>query len=588
MSSKRSVSVAMFLAVVLAVFLSFWALDRNDVVTDEASYMARGIGMLDFNFGIEQPTPIQWVQSVPWWMKFSFHDHPLLVFLFEKLFFGAFGENVFAGRVPAALAGVVSVVLLYFIGRELYSKSAGAISALLFAVTVGHVWISRVALQESIVIVLMLAGSYCFIRSLGLLSSGSIDQSIEPNTRWLLAASGFLGISFLAKYTALILVPIFLTVLLFKRRDYLSYKNFYFILSILCFLVVISPVIIYNIGLYHTFGHFDFQLSYVFGQKVAAWSEMPGKEDIGSLGKRFNDYLPTLFKINSPFFLLLSFGGLLLMLRQAKLHIIFFSFFVWLAASMLVVSPTERFLTMLVPWLSISAAFSLTSVSEFVAFRVREVISQHSNILQNVGMFFIFTIIAFEAFYSYNSVIALSPVGGAPWAYAAEVRRDNYNWGYNQLENFISSELAGKRPEPAVSFDYPVISRLIDKVVGEDAEKGFEPKPWMIIYNGNQSLGAQLWIFLRRSVYHGWPTVDVETYRKVIAENGPEYFKKLGIKEAYFVQNTKGILLREVRTRPLTSDGDILEARVKDARVKPHEIKNLRGDVAFLVYKFAP
>ncbi len=318
---------------------------------------------------------------------------------------------------------------------------------------------------------------------------------------------------------------------------------------------------------------------------------MPGKEEIGSFGDRFRSYLPTLFRTNSPFFLLLSFGGLFLILRRAKSHIIFLSFFLWLAVFMVVIGPTERFLTMLVPWLSLAAGFFVVHTGKFVMKPFGSIVQS----IDTVGCRRFFTtnlifafIVIFEIFYSYNSAIALSPVGGAPWAYAAEVRRDNYNWGYNQLEDFISTELAGKRPEVMVSFDYPVIAELLDRTFEEDVIKNLEPEAWMFVYNGNQALGPQLWTFLRRAVYHGWPIADAETYRRVLAENGRDYFERIGVREVYFVQNTENVLAREVRRRSLADDGDIFENELKNAGVKPYrEIKNFHGETAFLIYRFS-
>lgn len=560
-TNKSVVGRYFFLVLILAAAFSFWALDRHDVVGDEASYMVRGMRMLDFNFGIEQPTPVQWVDEMPWWMPFSFHDHPPLVFLIERFSFVAFGENLIAGRIPSVLAGLGAVILLFFIGKELYSRRVGLIGASLFAFTVGHVWVSRVALQESIGVFFMLASFYAFLMAL-------------QKRRALIFTGVLAGLTVLVKYTAVILLPIFLTILFFKRREYITSKNL--LLAVSCFLFFISPIIIYNLGLYRTFGHLDFQISYVFGQTVAAWSEMPGKEEVGSFTERAKDYLPHLLDTHSPFFLFLAASGILIAMRRFRTHAVLLIFFLWLAAFMFAVGPTYRFLAMLTPWLSIFAAVFLVFFGDrFLGAR------------QNIAASLLIAVAALEAGYAYNSVIAITPIGKTPWTYAA-IRSEGNNWGYNQLENFVSQELEGKRPEPALGFHYPVIARFLDRVVLRDTNIGLEPKAWMVIYNGNMSVAVQLWTFLRRIVYQGWPTTDVETYHRILAENGPDYFKKLGIAKIYFFQNTDAVVLREVRNRPLTKDADMLEQRLLAAGVLPREIKNLRGETAFRVYEFAP
>src|SRR3989338_4790414 len=185
MKTKRQAILAGLL-LVSAIFY-FWRLSLSDIITDESSYATRAIGMVDFDFGIEQPTPWQWVDVIPGWMRLSFHDHPPLVFWLEHLSIRLFGENPVAIRIPSALAGIASVIFLYFIGRRLYSPLVGAISALLFAVTANHVLISRIGLQESVLIAFILPSFAAFRKGL--------ERPASPagGPRWLVAAGALLG-----------------------------------------------------------------------------------------------------------------------------------------------------------------------------------------------------------------------------------------------------------------------------------------------------------------------------------------------------------------------------------------------------------
>ncbi len=551
-----------------AAIFYFWGLGRHDVTTDEATYMVRGIGMLDFNSGIQQPTPLQWVDTAPWWMRLSFHDHPPLAFLLEYVSFGIFGENVMVGRFPPLIAGLASILFVFLIAEQLFSRKVGVLAALLFAFTTNHVWISRVALQESLVIALMLAASYAFLLAL-------------DDKRKLIHAGALLGLAFLAKYTALILIPIFLTILLIRRRDY--FKSLYFLFSIFCFLAVVSPVIIYNAGLYQRFGHFDFQLSYIFGQKVEGWEYAPGKEAIGTLSERLKNYAPNLLKINSPLILLLFLSGTAYSLREIvrkgprfSPYLILLIFLVWFAASMFVIGPSLRFLSMLTPWLAIFAAVFLAWAGEYLFQDNPRLISA-----------FFAAVIIIEAAYAFNSVIALTPRGRVPWTYAG-VRSVNDNWGYNQLEEFLNKEFDHKRPGYAASFQYPVIAEMLAKRVGKDERLGRPKEYAAFVYNGNMHIAAQLWIFLKRLTYHGWPVVDTETYKRVLKENGDDFFKRLGVEKLYFINQAAGVLLRTPMTRPLTEDANNFEKVLQQKGIPAKEIKNLRGEAAFRVYEFAP
>ena len=135
--------------IVLAGFLRVWRLDQHDVVTDEVFYGYRSIALIDSLNSPYQSTPFEWFEEIPWWAHVSFHDHPPLGFWVQHLFFKVFGNDLLAMRLPFALAGVASVLLIYFIAKRLFaSEKVGLGAALLLAVSNYHVWISRIGLQE--------------------------------------------------------------------------------------------------------------------------------------------------------------------------------------------------------------------------------------------------------------------------------------------------------------------------------------------------------------------------------------------------------------------------------------------------------
>lgn len=60
----------------------------------------------------------------------SYLDHPPLGFLLMAISIFLFDANEFAVRFPSALLGFLSVILIYFIGKNLFSRKAGLVSAL--------------------------------------------------------------------------------------------------------------------------------------------------------------------------------------------------------------------------------------------------------------------------------------------------------------------------------------------------------------------------------------------------------------------------------------------------------------------------
>src|SRR3989344_3374609 len=129
--------------VLLAAFLIFFRLTRHDILGDDGHYSFRAIGYFDYLGSLEQTTPVQWFGERPWWSLLSFHDHPPLVFLIQHIFFKLFGVSLLVSRLPAALAAVGSVLVLFFIGRKLGEINAGLFAAAALAVNSYFLWTGR-------------------------------------------------------------------------------------------------------------------------------------------------------------------------------------------------------------------------------------------------------------------------------------------------------------------------------------------------------------------------------------------------------------------------------------------------------------
>ena len=157
---KKQIVWMLVTILIVAGIMRLWALGQGDPMGDEVLYAFRAVGMLDFDEANEQPTPLEWFDplvhssgrvpevyaigtGVPWWTKLSFHDHPPLVFLIQHVFMRIFGESAFVFRLPSALLGIVSVYLLFLIGKTLFSEKVGLLAAALSAVNTHHLFISR-------------------------------------------------------------------------------------------------------------------------------------------------------------------------------------------------------------------------------------------------------------------------------------------------------------------------------------------------------------------------------------------------------------------------------------------------------------
>jgi mannosyltransferase len=70
-------------------------------------------------------------------------NHHILYSLLAKLSLEAFGDSTLALRLPAAAFGVLGIVAVYALGREVASRREGLFAAALLAVAYHHVWFSQ-------------------------------------------------------------------------------------------------------------------------------------------------------------------------------------------------------------------------------------------------------------------------------------------------------------------------------------------------------------------------------------------------------------------------------------------------------------
>ncbi len=554
---------------VISAILRIGWLSRGDTVTDEVLYAFRAVGPMDFDEGEDQTTPLEWFDErgvgdragIPWWTSLSFHDHPPLVFWIQHLSMRVFGETNFGFRFPSALLGIGSVYLLYLIGYALYSKTVGLAASALLAVTVNHVYISRIGLQEAYVIFFLLLMSYSFLRSL------------EKDT-YLLLAGIVLGLALLTKYTALVLAPIFLVYLLLFKRGYFLNKKLW--IGMILAVAIFSPVIIYNYKLYRRVGHFDFQFSYIFGQNPDIWKVAPGKE-IGTLGERVQRFLPTLIETNSWLFLAL-FGSAVLAffisffknpLKTFREHALLIILFMFLILLLLRIGPSYRFLSMLTPFVALSIGVF------WQAFTVWH---------RKTAVTLVALVLAFELLYSVNSQILYFPKGPKIFAYSSAVRSENYNFGYNELQKYLYNELRGKMPTAAFNVKYKFLEDLQQTAVDSALAKKYIPYHTIIIYDGNVQSMAQLWVLDRLNMYHAWPVIKTEQYLQYMSANQYSDITKAGFGSYYFIIPAEN--MPQKKSNHLTLVGKEFENQLVARGLKPVSIKNKRNEEAFRVYKF--
>lgn len=126
-------------------------------------------------------------------------DKPPVGLWFQALSAMIFGFSGVSVILPEALAGVLSVALMYFLVRRFFGPGAGLLAALALAITPISVVVSRNNIIDSVLIVFLLAGAWAVERAI---TTGRL--------RWLLLGACIVGVAFNVKMLqAYLVVPAF-------------------------------------------------------------------------------------------------------------------------------------------------------------------------------------------------------------------------------------------------------------------------------------------------------------------------------------------------------------------------------------------
>ncbi|VVB77895.1 Dolichyl-phosphate-mannose-protein mannosyltransferase [uncultured archaeon] len=137
------------------------------------------------------------------------------VFHYTEAFFLLFGINDFNARLASVLFGMLTIVLVYFIGKE-YSRSGGIISALFFSVFYLEVFFSRQARFYQLF-------QLMFFLCLYLLYKSGETKNKKHHTIYLILSLVAFFIALDTQLAALVLAPfIILHIILYNKHKYLA------------------------------------------------------------------------------------------------------------------------------------------------------------------------------------------------------------------------------------------------------------------------------------------------------------------------------------------------------------------------------
>ena len=508
MSSKWAAAILISI-IALSGFVRLWNIGNAELTYDEGLYAFRSIGYLDYLESSAQPTPIQWLpkKPLPWWLNLSMHDAPPLFFVIQHVFFGALGDSLLAARLPSALSGLGAILLIYFIARRLFAYMEerrrvliSLSAAFLLSITFAHVFVSRLSMLESVLIFFVLLNILCFLRY------------VEDQRRWI-SFGITLGLCALIKYTSIFLIPVYFVFLSMVGPSFLKSYKFYG--SLLIALIMFSPVIIYNINFYNTFGHFDLQFTYLLHQDVSYWHG-----DSGKTQEPFYNFGENMLSLYSPLWLILAAsGGLLALLsvfklrfdirssKEAQSAIFILLLAIFITFILMMVGSAFRFLAFYV----IPGVLLISSTPFILAKYISGNISSNisGNIFGKKGMIVVAALFAvflgYESFYMVRSLRVV---------YASD-------FGVVKLDKYLDGIFGADRPPTLPRHPNIHLDKVIESFAAEIPD---DLPPTGIIYDENISTAASLWLFSRRQYYHGIPIMTASNFQEITKSEGLAVF----------------------------------------------------------------
>jgi 4-amino-4-deoxy-L-arabinose transferase-like glycosyltransferase len=188
---------------ILLLFLGFYAvfltinLSYMSMQWDEVNHFTGGLLLVRGQF-------------LEYFLTSSFY--PPIFNLVTAIYFAVAGASVLIARFVSVTFSLLSVVVVYTFARRMYGSKTGIVSAVLFGVMPGVVWLSRMAMIETMLIFVFCLCMFFFFNWL---------KTNRERDRILSIAA--LAVGIVVKYQMLVVAPlVMLAAMFFWKRDYLK------------------------------------------------------------------------------------------------------------------------------------------------------------------------------------------------------------------------------------------------------------------------------------------------------------------------------------------------------------------------------
>lgn len=171
-----------------------------------------------------------WLSTAPKGVAYEWSHPPLAKEIMALSLLSFHTSEYWGWRVPGAILGVVSVYLVFLLGKKIFNnQTAGLFSAFVFSFDGINFVQSRTGMNDIYLVTFILASLYFFLN------------------KKIFASTIFLGLALASKWTAIYFLPLILLIFILReKRDILKVKNLLrvsltFIVPLLIYLICYIP-----------------------------------------------------------------------------------------------------------------------------------------------------------------------------------------------------------------------------------------------------------------------------------------------------------------------------------------------------------
>jgi hypothetical protein len=368
--------------------------------------------------------------------------------------------------------------------------------------------------------------------------------------------------------------PVFLIALLVFRRRVWRERWFYF--GIAALVVIISPVVIYNVMVWRTRGYLDAALSTLVGQHPDDYYILAREVRTSAAGIRTAFY-EVRSQMSAGVQLIVAaslawFGYANVRNRFRGLNAFFLAGIAFALLMLVAVGGDVRFSVVLIPFLVL--AFALGGSWSWERLRGN---------LRSAFLVIVAVIAGWEAVFAAETQLTPIPPINYPLLHAT--RQTTFWHGYNALDSYIR-DFYRQYPNPNYYLlaQEPQIRAYKERVIAVRAARQLEApqQTQMLIYDDRIDWFASVWLIERRRLYEGAFIPSLTNFMQAVNEGYLEKFREFGFTDATFVISTDRITRETVENR---SQIEQFAADLAAQATPSGEIKNVKGETVFIIYK---